>query len=80
MHKASFITVPNRNPKRAPAPERNADLMSASPKSSPTIAPKNGPRINPHGRKNNPITEPMNAPQLPHLVPPLYLLPSTGIK
>ena len=60
MHKASFITVPNRNPKRA--------------------APKNGPRINPHGRKNNPITEPMNAPQLPHLVPPLYLLPSTGIK
>jgi hypothetical protein len=67
------------NPTNEPKPERRALDISFPPINSPITAPRKGPRMMPHGRKNNPRILPAMHPRLPAEVPPLYLLPKRGV-
>ena len=78
MEMANFNSVLAKNPINEPNPEVSALPKSFPPISSPITAPKKGPNIMPKGRKNIPIIVPARQPRLPHLLPPIILLPKEG--
>jgi len=73
--------MPDRNPTNEPKPAFIASLESFPDKSSPTTAPRNGPKIIHSGGKNSsPASNPITLPQTPKRDAPKVLAPHTGIQ
>jgi len=81
MATRNFINVEAKNPKNEPKAAFTALLNVLLFISSPTKAPKNGPIIIPPGMgASSPITNPIEVPIIPALLPPKRLVPIAGIK
>ena len=79
-HTPIFSPVVRMNPTKEPIPDLSAVMVPSPFRSSPAIAPRNGPMMSPKGGKKSPTMSPTMLPMVPNLLPPTFFVSQAGRK